>query len=196
MANNFKPFATGSGANVTSQQDYETLPALSSGFLSGKASSSQVNKALRQGTFVSSCLAQFIANELNVDVLDDGNANGFLANLIIALNSRADAMITTAFPKRTFGTKDYIRIPDVPGGLIVQWGMEAVPPTSATVFSLPTAFPNAGLAAIASAADSTTTTSYRASVGSLPQFPTTSQIRLTNTFTNNAINVFYIAIGY
>ncbi|HIE3658053.1 TPA: gp53-like domain-containing protein, partial [Yersinia enterocolitica] len=25
------------------------------------------------------------------------------------------------FSKRTFTTNDYIRIPDVPGGLIIQW---------------------------------------------------------------------------
>ncbi len=35
--NDFKPFATGSGANVLSQADYEALAALASGFLSGKA---------------------------------------------------------------------------------------------------------------------------------------------------------------
>ncbi len=35
--NDFKPFATGSGANVLSQADYEALSALASGFLSGKA---------------------------------------------------------------------------------------------------------------------------------------------------------------
>ncbi|HHS0916091.1 TPA: gp53-like domain-containing protein, partial [Salmonella enterica subsp. enterica] len=46
--NDFKPFATGKGANVTSQPDWEALPALLSGFTAGKASSAQVNKALRQ----------------------------------------------------------------------------------------------------------------------------------------------------
>ncbi len=85
--NDFKPFATGSGANVLSQADYEALSALASGFLSGKASSAQVNKALRQGTFIASCLAQFVSNELNINILDGGDANGFLANLINALNS-------------------------------------------------------------------------------------------------------------
>ncbi len=50
--NDFKPFATGSGANVLSQADYEALSALASGFLSGKASSAQVNKALRQSSTI------------------------------------------------------------------------------------------------------------------------------------------------
>ncbi|WP_406670445.1 gp53-like domain-containing protein [Raoultella terrigena] len=145
--NNFKPFATGSGANVLSQVDYEALSALASGFLSGKASSAQVNKALRQGTFVSSCLAQFITNELNIDVLDDGDANGFLSNLISAMNSRSNAVLTTAFPKRTFGTNDFIRIPDVAGGLIIQFGSAIINSPTGTV-TFPTPFPNAALAFI------------------------------------------------
>ena len=51
--NNFKPFATAVGANITSEADYELLSALASGFQSGKASSAQINKALRQANFVS-----------------------------------------------------------------------------------------------------------------------------------------------
>ena len=49
--NDFKPFATGAGANVMSQADWEALPALLSGFTAGKASSAQVNKAIRQSAF-------------------------------------------------------------------------------------------------------------------------------------------------
>lgn len=84
--NNFKPFAIGSGANVTSQSDWEELAALSSGFQSGKASSAQVNKALRQSSFVASALAQAISNILAVDVLDDGNQAHLVTQLIDAFN--------------------------------------------------------------------------------------------------------------
>lgn len=143
--NDFKPFATGSGANVLSQADYEALSALSSGFLSGKASSAQVNKALRQGTFIASCLAQFVSNELNINIIDGGDANGFLANLINALNSRSGAVVDEAFPKRTFSANDYIRIPDVPGGLIIQYGSGVFNSTSGKV-TFPTPFPNAAFA--------------------------------------------------
>jgi len=85
--NNFKPFGVGKVANVTTQADYEALPALDSGFSSGKASSAQINKALRQGTVMSSVLAQFIANLSGKDVLDDGNTQLLLNNLILALNA-------------------------------------------------------------------------------------------------------------
>ncbi|QWA12372.1 tail fiber protein [Sodalis ligni] len=85
--NNFKPFAVGAGANVTAQADYEALAALVSGFTAGKASSAQVNKALRQSTVLASVLAQFIANTTGKDVLDNGDTTTLLNNLIAALKT-------------------------------------------------------------------------------------------------------------
>ncbi|WP_127357866.1 gp53-like domain-containing protein [Enterobacter roggenkampii] len=132
-----------------------------------------------------------VQDSQSVQTASPGSSNTQIANTAFVA-----AALTAFLPKRSFANKDYIRIPDVAGGLIIQWGLESVPPSSSTVFSLPTTFPNSGLAAVASAADSTTTTNYRASAGSVSPFPTASQIRLTNTFPSNAINVFYIAIGY
>lgn len=75
--NNFKPFAAASGANVTSQADYEALTALATGFTAGVAKSAQMNKAIRQGTFIAAGVAQFVAEASNADVLDDGDLNKF-----------------------------------------------------------------------------------------------------------------------
>ncbi|UWI96145.1 gp53-like domain-containing protein [Enterobacter roggenkampii] len=83
--NNFKPFATGAGANVMSQADWEALPALLSGFTAGKASSAQVNKAIRQASFIAAALAQYTANKSGLDVLDDGDVSGFIAKMTTAL---------------------------------------------------------------------------------------------------------------
>lgn len=82
--NDFKPFATGKGANVTSQPDWEVLPALLSGFTAGKASSAQVNKALRQASFIAAALAQYTASKSGQDVLDDGDLSGFIAKMSAA----------------------------------------------------------------------------------------------------------------
>lgn len=79
--NDFKPFAVGNNANVIPQADYLALAALISGFSSGKASSAQVNKAIRQATVMASVLAQFISDSANVDVLDNGNVAAILSNL-------------------------------------------------------------------------------------------------------------------
>lgn len=87
--NNFKAFALDPNANVTSQSDWESLPALLSGFTAGKASSAQVNKALRQASVIASVLAQFIANSSGNDVLDNGDTATILANLISALKANS-----------------------------------------------------------------------------------------------------------
>lgn len=87
--NNFKPFAIGTSANVTTQADYEGLPALQTGFQSGKASSAQINKALRQSTFVTASLAQAVSNILSADVLDDGNQPKLVTQILSALTKSA-----------------------------------------------------------------------------------------------------------
>lgn len=79
--NDFKPFATAANANVVSQADWESLPALLSGFTAGKASSAQVNKAIRQAAFIAAALAQYTANKSGLDVLDDGDVAGFIAKM-------------------------------------------------------------------------------------------------------------------
>ncbi len=79
--NDFKAFATGTNANVMSQEEWEALPAVIDGFTSGKASSAQVNKALRQASFVAAALAQFVAEKTDSDVSDDGDIAAFVAKL-------------------------------------------------------------------------------------------------------------------
>ncbi len=83
--NDFLPFASGAGANVTPQSEWAVLQALATGFISGKASSAQINKALRQSTFVASAIAQFISAKTNSDISDDGNIDGFISKLQAAL---------------------------------------------------------------------------------------------------------------
>lgn len=97
--NNFKPFATGAGANVTSQADWEALTALLTGFQSGKAASAQVNKALRQGTVMASVIGQFIADSTGQDVLDNGNTSAILTNFLNALKANTNGRLLNV---RTF----------------------------------------------------------------------------------------------
>ncbi|HHT0369825.1 TPA: phage baseplate protein [Raoultella planticola] len=85
--NNFKPFAVGAGANVSSQADWENLVALSTGFTAGIARSEQVNKALRQGTVKASVLGQIIADQTAENVLDDGDTATLKTQLLAALTS-------------------------------------------------------------------------------------------------------------
>lgn len=93
--NNFKPFATAVNANVTAQTDWETLPALLSGFMAGKASSAQVNKAIRQASFIAAALAQYTANKSGLDVLDDGDLNGFITKMSSAFGKDFQSLDAT-----------------------------------------------------------------------------------------------------
>ena len=82
--NDFKSFAVGAGANVTSQADWEALPALVTGFQSGKASSAQINKAIRQASFIAAALAQYTSDNTGDDVLDDGDQAAFITKMAAA----------------------------------------------------------------------------------------------------------------
>ncbi|EFA4269456.1 hypothetical protein IEJ43_003154 [Escherichia coli] len=93
--NDFKAFATDRNANVMSQEEWEALPALLSGFTAGKASSAQVNKVIRQASFITAALAQYTANKSGLDVLDDGDLNGFISKMEAALGKDFQALDAT-----------------------------------------------------------------------------------------------------
>ncbi|WP_262770669.1 hypothetical protein [Enterobacter asburiae] len=93
--NNFKPFATAANANVMSQADWEGLPALLSGFTSGKAASAEVNKAIRQASFIAAALAQYTANKSGLDVLDDADLKGFITKMTTAFGKDFQALDAT-----------------------------------------------------------------------------------------------------
>ena len=97
--NDFKPFATGSGANVMSQTDWEALPALLAGFQSGKASSAQINKAFRQSSFIAAALAQLIADTNGTEVLDNGNFSDIVLKLKSAISTASTGRLLNV---RTF----------------------------------------------------------------------------------------------
>lgn len=147
--NDFKAFATDANANVTSQEEWETLTALKKGFSSGKASSAQVSKALRQPSTMAAVLGQFIANA-ELDALDDGDVDGLVAKLATAITTNlglGEAAKLGAAVGVT-GNTGRILIPALIGGveqnIIFQWvsGFLSDSTGVATV-TLPMAFPNA-----------------------------------------------------
>lgn len=132
--NDFKAFANGNGANVISQADYLALAALVSGFSSGKASSAQVNKALRQATVMANVLAQFIADSANVDVLDNGNTAAILSNLKNSMPGRlmgVQVVTSSALITKSAGAKKW-RIRALGAGA----GSSAAPATAAGQVSI------------------------------------------------------------
>lgn len=94
--NDFLPFAIAVGANVLDQTDYSTLPALSTGFQSGLASSQQINKAIRQATVMAAVLGQWIADTTGNDVLDNGDISALVSYLGQAVGNISSAHIASA----------------------------------------------------------------------------------------------------
>ena len=95
--NDFLPFGSAVGANVSTQAEYVALAARSNGFSAGTAVSKQLNKAWRQSSVMAATLAQFIADQSGNDVLDDGNLALIPTNLGLSIK----AAIATGIPYAT-----------------------------------------------------------------------------------------------
>lgn len=91
-ANNIKPWGIGAGANVITQAQYEAMTALATGFVAGKASSAQINKVLRQASFIAAALAQVVSDKMNSDVLDNGDLPALVALMKSALTPSASTI--------------------------------------------------------------------------------------------------------
>jgi hypothetical protein len=98
--NDFQPFAIGAGENVIAQAAYLAAAWRETGFLAGLAQSDQLNKVWRQSAFVGASLAQFIADTLGADVLDNGDQAAFIVQLsqalAIAAISRPSRIVTSS----------------------------------------------------------------------------------------------------
>jgi hypothetical protein len=100
-ANQFLPFATGTGANVLAPAVYAALPVISTGFVDGIAVTEQLNTVWRQSSFIAAAVAQIVANG-GLDALDNGDVNGFTVNFLTALASQLPlAAGVTSFNTRT-----------------------------------------------------------------------------------------------
>ncbi|CAH6100663.1 gp53-like domain-containing protein [Citrobacter koseri] len=197
--NNFKAFALDPNANVMSQADWEALPALLSGFTAGKASSAQVNKAIRQATTIGALVGQFIANS-GADALDNADINGLVTKFTNALTTNLGLgnILLAGVCTGVLSTNGYITIPMIISGvkksLIIQWGATSTLSTGVTV-TLPTAFPTqiCGCAGC----ESGDSTSMKV-VGVIPKTLSTifvaGRSAGVSTLTNTAVR--WIVIGY
>jgi hypothetical protein len=62
--------------------------------VSGRTSSADLNKAVRQGTFEAAVVAKFVADTLNINVADDGNLSVAVTNLSSAVTALANMALT------------------------------------------------------------------------------------------------------
>lgn len=110
--NNILPFCpTDSGTNLLTQTDYAAASDRTNGAQPGIASSKLNNKAARQAAFVSSQMAQYLANITGADVLDNGST-ATLLGIITGAFMRLNPVVTsiTATGAGTFNKTYYFFI--------------------------------------------------------------------------------------
>lgn len=101
--------------------------------------------------------------------------------------------IKALFPKRSFTENDFIRIPDVPGGLIIQFGTANLVADGNITLTMPVPFPSFGLAAFVTLNNITFNTGSDAGVGVVIASRSTLTIRSGVASPSPA---FWVAFGY
>ena len=94
--NDFKPFAVGEGANVIEQSEYEKSGFLKEGFKKGMARSSEINKAIRQGSSIAAAVARFAAEKTGEDIFDNGDIGALSRQIETSISSVSSLLIADA----------------------------------------------------------------------------------------------------
>jgi len=105
-----------------------------------------------------------------------------------------DALLNVILKRKSFGLSDFVRIPDVPGGLIVQWGSVVGNSSGVASITFPAGFPTAVMALTANVLANNFST-YSVNIVGL------ANSTCTLNATNNNVGVLgasirWIAIGY
>ena len=123
--------------------------------------------------------------------LMSGNGGG-LNNLNASSLAQGIIPVLRLLGKNAFEQNDYVRIPDVPGGLIIQFGIAESYPNTTKLNSLPVAFPNKLLFCSAQVTEGW---SSDITVRFIPVGNRLSQFYLDNSYTSNG-PAYFLAIGY
>jgi len=104
------PFATGGGANVYAPATYQALAVVGTGVEPGLADPQLANTTWRLASMITAALANFIANTLNINILDDGNLSNLITNLTSAIQAGgqvAPSRIVTSSANLNINVSDY-----------------------------------------------------------------------------------------
>jgi hypothetical protein len=90
MAVDYVPFATGGGANVYAPATYQGLAVVGTGVQPGLADPQLANTTWRLASMIAAAVANYIAQQLGISVLDDGNLTNLINNFTsaVALGSK------------------------------------------------------------------------------------------------------------
>jgi hypothetical protein len=111
LENDYLPFCeTDTGSNLEEQATYLADPNRLIGNQPGIASSQFVNKALRQANAVTSQLAQYVSNQMQVNTLDDGTPSNLLSQITAALSPLGPQIISYTSGTATWNCPFYFFI--------------------------------------------------------------------------------------
>jgi hypothetical protein len=85
----YLPVATAAGNNADTQANFLGSGYQLNGFVNGMAQPSQANKLWRQSSMIAAAVANFVSNQLQINVIDDGNLAALITNLTNAIASAA-----------------------------------------------------------------------------------------------------------
>lgn len=132
--NQFVPVATGGGALVEPIADYLIDPVTAQGNQNGIADPAKVNRQLRQGTFPTAAISQFMCDVLGIDILDDGNLTEYKTNFEVAIAAfaRTNVFNLTAYigHGRCYLSKsgsNLLLLPENGGGLVINGVLYPIP---------------------------------------------------------------------
>jgi hypothetical protein len=86
----YLPIANVAGAAVEDQASYAADATLPTGYTTGIVPQNKFNKSWRQVSVMAAAIANYISQQLNIDVLDDGNVAGLVTNLQNAIVTGAN----------------------------------------------------------------------------------------------------------
>ncbi|AIN14343.1 bacteriophage tail fiber protein [Yersinia pseudotuberculosis] len=141
--------------------------------------------------------------------LGDAAKKGIATNAEMAAGTSTSLLPTVAavmslFSKRAFTSHDYIRIPDVLGGLIIQWGFTPNLLTNTIGVAnwshpLPIPFPTACIVGTTTTASTTSPLTSAANLSGIPSVSgpvSTITGSVQNARNDQSVAIYYIAIGY
>jgi hypothetical protein len=86
----YLPIGNAAGAAVEDQASYAADATLPNGYQTGLVTQLKFNKSWRQVSVMMAAIANYISQQLGIDVLDDGNVAGLVTNLTNAIVTGAN----------------------------------------------------------------------------------------------------------
>lgn len=169
-------------------------------YFSGTSTAAQTDLTSTGREIIGKATIDDVLTYLGLGTIGAAASKGVATNADMQTGTSTDLLPTVAavmsiFSKRTFAQNDFIRIPDVPGGLIIQWGLATNLATGVnfSTVSFATPFPNEALIVVPVRA-------YQFAASGSQANPTIRQITKNNFDINIAdatsVGAYWIATGF